>query len=154
MLISLYRTTIKCNRWYLKVLFHCVDISKVNAWLLYRQHCTQLNVPKRSQLSLLKFTTAIASGLINTNTVTRSVGRPSKRKSEHRFASQKDVSRQLLFQLRMFDLMMWHIGQNIVTRKTSAVYAKQEPGRVYCKKCGLCLCLNNSRNCFYDFHNK
>jgi hypothetical protein len=35
MLISLYRTKIKSKRWYLKVLFHCVDIAKVNAWLLY-----------------------------------------------------------------------------------------------------------------------
>ena len=31
MLIALYRTTIKIKQWYLKVLFHCVDISKVNA---------------------------------------------------------------------------------------------------------------------------
>jgi len=36
MLISLYRTRIKARRWYLKLLFHCVDITKVNEWLLYR----------------------------------------------------------------------------------------------------------------------
>ena len=40
-LIALYRTTIKSKRWYLKVLFHCVDIAEVNAWLLYRRHCDQ-----------------------------------------------------------------------------------------------------------------
>ena len=38
MLISLHRTSIKTKRWYLKVLYHCVDIAKVNAWLLYRRH--------------------------------------------------------------------------------------------------------------------
>ena len=38
MLISLYRTHIKTKRWYLKVLFHCVDIAKINEWLLYRRH--------------------------------------------------------------------------------------------------------------------
>ena len=36
MLISLYRTSFKTKRWYLKLLFHCVDIAKVNSWLLYR----------------------------------------------------------------------------------------------------------------------
>jgi len=36
MLISLYRTRIKARRRYLKLLFHCVDITKVNEWLLYR----------------------------------------------------------------------------------------------------------------------
>ena len=35
MLISLYLTNIKTKRWYIKILFHCVDISKVNAWNLY-----------------------------------------------------------------------------------------------------------------------
>ena len=53
MLISLYRTHVKTKRWYLKVL--CLDISKVNAWLLYRRFSTQLHVPKNKQLSLLKF---------------------------------------------------------------------------------------------------
>ena len=35
MLISLYRTNNQTKRWYIKILFHCVDISKVNAWNLY-----------------------------------------------------------------------------------------------------------------------
>ena len=35
MLIALYRTLIKTKRWYFKILFHCVDIAKVNAWLIY-----------------------------------------------------------------------------------------------------------------------
>ncbi|XP_004211012.1 piggyBac transposable element-derived protein 3 [Hydra vulgaris] len=65
MLISLYRTTIKTKRWYLKVFFHCLDIAKVNGWLFYRRHCDQLKVPKKSQMSLLKFTSDVASGLIN-----------------------------------------------------------------------------------------
>ena len=47
MLISLYRTPIKTKRWYLKVLFHSIDIAKVNAWLIYRHHCKQLKVSKK-----------------------------------------------------------------------------------------------------------
>ena len=46
MLILLYRTKIKTNCSYLKVLFPCADIAKVDAWLPYRRHCNQLNVPK------------------------------------------------------------------------------------------------------------
>ena len=53
----------KSKRWYLKVLFHCIDIAKVNAWLLYRRHCDQQRVPKKSQMSLLKFTSSIALAL-------------------------------------------------------------------------------------------
>ena len=81
MLISLYRTSITSKRWYLKVLFHCGDIAKVNAWLIYRRYCNQLEVPKKSQISLLKFTMAISSALTKSTTVQR-VGRPSKRQSD------------------------------------------------------------------------
>ncbi|XP_047144656.1 piggyBac transposable element-derived protein 2 [Hydra vulgaris] len=81
MLIALYRTSIKTKRWDLKILFHCIDIAKVNAWLIYRRHSNQLKKPKKCQLSLLQFTVSIASALVKTNIIQKSVGRPSKRKS-------------------------------------------------------------------------
>ena len=49
MLIALYLTDIKTRRWYLKILFHCVDICKINAWLLYPHHCNQAGVSKKKQ---------------------------------------------------------------------------------------------------------
>ena len=56
MFISLYRTPYKCKRWYLRVLFYCVDICKVNAWVLYRRQCWQKGIPKKKQMALLDFT--------------------------------------------------------------------------------------------------
>ena len=41
MIIALYRTEFRTKRWYLKILFHLLDICKVNGWLLYRCHCVQ-----------------------------------------------------------------------------------------------------------------
>ena len=78
MLIALYRTTIKSKRWCLKVLFHCVDIAKVNAWLLYTRHCDQQKVPKKMQMPLLKFTSSITLALIKPGTyeTPRSFDRP------------------------------------------------------------------------------
>ena len=46
MLISLCRTAFKTKRWYIKVIFHLVDIAKVNSWLVYRRHCDQLKIQK------------------------------------------------------------------------------------------------------------
>ena len=63
MLISLYRTNIKTKRWYIKILFYCIDICKVNGWLIARRHCNQLNIAKINQLTLLQLTTQIASSL-------------------------------------------------------------------------------------------
>ena len=64
MLIALYRTTIMSKkRSYLKVIFHVLDICKVNGWLFYRCHCDQLAVPIEDQNSLLAFITELAGTL-------------------------------------------------------------------------------------------
>ena len=61
---------------------HCVDICKVNAWLLYRRYATQLSIPKRKQLTLVQFTTKVADRLLFCRKpMDRPVGRPPKRKS-------------------------------------------------------------------------
>ena len=49
MLISLYRVKVKTKRWYIKVFWHLIDISKVNAWNLYRRHFAQYEKLKRQK---------------------------------------------------------------------------------------------------------
>ena len=79
MFISLYRTPYKGKRWYLRVLFHCVDISKVNAWVFYRRHCWQLDVPVKKQMKQLNFIQSIIESLLKEGKCCepRPVGRPS-----------------------------------------------------------------------------
>ena len=56
MLISLYRTQITTKkRWYLKIIFHLVDICKVNRWLLSRRYCEQESAARKNQKPLLSF---------------------------------------------------------------------------------------------------
>ena len=109
MLISHYRTTIKIKRWYLKIWFHIVDIVKVNEWLMYRYHCDQHNVPKKSQLSLLKFTVSIALGLANAQTdqITRPVGRPSKSSIEGEIRKRKNPSTTSVPNVRYDKIAHW-----------------------------------------------
>ena len=60
---------------------HCIDICKVNAWLIYRRYCEPMEITKKRQLSLLKFTYNIATALINAGRTVNPFCRPSKRKS-------------------------------------------------------------------------
>ena len=81
MLISLYRTAYKTIRWYLTVLFHLVDICKVNGWLMYRRNCWQMGIPKKKQLSLLEFISQVSESLMKQNkalVIERPVGRPKR----------------------------------------------------------------------------
>ena len=152
MLISLYRTSITSKRWYLKVLFHCGDIAKVNAWLIYRRYCNQLEVPKKSQISLLKFTMAISSALTKSTTVQR-VGRPSKRQSDDHLplVRRKVPTPAPVDDIRYDNVAHW---PEFREKKNKCRLCKTGTRRVYCKKCDLCLCLNNSRNCFVTYHSK
>ena len=76
---------INTKRWYIKTLFQCVDISKVNGWNLYRRHCIQLRKLKM-QLTL-QF--RIAEGFAKAGDPIRITGRPSKRHSNESTPLQK-----------------------------------------------------------------
>ena len=52
---------IKAKGWYLKVLFHCVNIGKMNVWPTFCRYCHQLNTPKNSKIRLMKFTLVIVA---------------------------------------------------------------------------------------------
>ena len=64
MLISLYRTQITTKkRWYLKIIFHLVEICRVDGWLLYRRYCEQESVARKNQKPLLSFITELVHAL-------------------------------------------------------------------------------------------
>ena len=64
MLIALYHTKIMTKkRWYLKIIFHIVDICKFNGWLLYCHHCKQNSIASKHQMSLLSFVTDVSLAL-------------------------------------------------------------------------------------------
>ena len=154
MLIALYRTNIKTKRWYLKVLFHCVDIAKVNAWLLYRRHCEQSNIAKKKQLALLSSTTQIASALINAYSTQKPVtpGRPPKRKVVTTPPPQRSRPQAIpVDDARSDQTSHW---PEYRTKKSRCRYCSVGQSRVYCQKYNLCLCMNGDRNCFVDFHSR
>ena len=160
MLIALYRIKVKTRRWYQKIFWHCIDIAKVNAWLLYRRHSNQTKVPKRKQLSLLKFTTAIAEGLISANKVQPEEtpgrpGRPPKRKStdvETPVKCGKKPTAPMPDAIPRFD-QIGHWPQH-QSNRGHCRNCKSGYSQVICSKCKVCLCLRNGSNCFKDFHMK
>ena len=113
MFLSLYRIRVKTRRWYLKIFWHCVDIAKVNAWLLYRRHCTILKVPKRKEMSLLKFSCEEAEGLIFQNKVVLWLHLEGLLKGNvWKLRPQPSLVESPLFhfQVRVTSLINWGIG--------------------------------------------
>ena len=135
-------------------MFHCIDIAKVNARLLYKHHCMQLETPKRKLKSLLKFISENSHSLLHRNTIpTAKIGRPSRRMStdnntqpEHKKRAASKTPSQIL----MSGWIVSHIGRNSVKRKENAVIVRLF--RVVFIVCDLCLCLSGARNCFVEYH--
>ena len=79
MLLSLYRIGHTSVKYYMHIVFYCIGISIVNAWLFYRRHCGQMDIPKKKQLTLLKFQAKSGYSLANAGKIHKlKRGRPSK----------------------------------------------------------------------------
>ncbi|MGH0160006.1 UNVERIFIED_CONTAM: hypothetical protein FKN15_038609 [Acipenser sinensis] len=50
-LIALYQTKIRSKKWYHRIVFHMMDFTLVQAWLLYRGDCRDCGIQKKEQLS-------------------------------------------------------------------------------------------------------
>lgn len=160
MLISLYRIVVKTRRWYIKIFWHCVDICKVNAWVLYRRHCMEQGIVRKHQKSLLKFSLEVADALILENKAAPSAGnvgkpgRPPKRKSVEVVCDsklgRKPVTPCPNNSIRTDQFGHWPVfkeGEKGRCRKCKTGYS-----RVFCCKCHVCLCLTSQRNCFMEYH--
>ncbi|KAH7983422.1 hypothetical protein HPB52_011934 [Rhipicephalus sanguineus] len=62
-LVALYRTKIRSRKWTLRMIFHIINASVVNAWLEYRRDADARGLAPASQLDLLDFTLRIVQAL-------------------------------------------------------------------------------------------
>ncbi|XP_018015118.1 piggyBac transposable element-derived protein 3 [Hyalella azteca] len=78
-LISLYRIPIRPKKYYMRLVFHMIDMVVVNSWLLYRRDASSLNLPRKDILSLASFKLLIAFDLMKAGKVCngKKRGKPS-----------------------------------------------------------------------------
>lgn len=155
MLMSLYRIKLGTRKWYMHIVYYCIGVAIVNAWLLYRRHCQQKGVEEKDMWSLLKFPTMIANALLASGkeTPNRKRGRPSsspgsstlpQRKMHHSAAVPIPYDDVRLDKMDHFPLFTQSQQR---CRLCSTGYT-----HVKCCKCKVALCLIKNRNCFLDFH--
>lgn len=72
MLKSLYEVNRKSKKWWHRILFYFVDLSLVNAFILFKK-----NNDSEAQLTLKEFRLAVALGLVGAEQSTVKKGRPS-----------------------------------------------------------------------------
>lgn len=156
MLVSLYRIKIGVKRYYLRILYHLIDICIVNAWLLYRRHCAQKNIKFKK---LLVFRSEIAHALIQQKLALprKRAGRPSLKDSpcsSTRSTPEPPTKRMVVFNpiddIRFDGLQHWPIH---IEPKKRCRNCKKAYSRIACMKCNIPLCLTKDKNCFHLYHN-
>ena len=151
-LCFMYKIRMKCHRWYIYIWHHTLHIAVVNAWLLYRRQYHQLHGNEKSRMVLKDFQMAIADSLLKRN---KSAGRPSllNMLTVSRKRPCSSASIQLDIRYDMID--HFPIFEDRRNRcKLCPSGAKDGFTFVKCNKCGIHLCLNKNRNCFYLYHHK
>ncbi|RXM34727.1 PiggyBac transposable element-derived protein 2 [Acipenser ruthenus] len=148
MLVELYRRKFRSKRYYLRILFHTVDMCVVNGWLLHRRHCKQLAVNHKP---LLAFRSEIAHALLQAGKpLKRKRGRPSLDCMEND-APRHKVSQRPVDDVRLDGMAHW--PQHVEEKQRCKICIKSY-SCIRCEKCGLALCLTKDRNCLKNFHTK
>ena len=161
MLLSLYRTKINTKRWYIKMFFDCVDIAKINGWLMYRRYCEQVGISKCNIKPLLEFTRELSEGLMNAGKIKPILGRPkksSKSPASIRISNTCGCVYAVPTPVRdtRYDMIgHWPEFLEMKGRCRQCNEAgKESTPRSYCMKCNMPLCCTQKRNCFLAFHTK
>lgn len=150
-LISLYRTPVKSKKYYMKLIFHMLDMLMVNSWLLYKRDVNALKLKRKEILSLSEFKMKAAFALMKEGKVPKR-GRPSnenppplKKKCFARTSQPEESVR--------FDNVA-HYPRIDKARRICRLNGCEGRTNVVCTKCNVHLCLYKNKNHFYTYHCK
>lgn len=143
MLKSFYEIDRKSKRWWLRIFWHFVDVTIVNAFILYRK------MSDGRSIELKEFRIAVARGLIGIPTRDK-----RGRKSDGHDLSNKKYKRQVATEIRCKESS--HMPIYGTSRRCGFCSTKNEPHRTKwsCTVCKVGLCLNDKKNCFIKYHEK
>lgn len=100
---------IKTRKWYLRIFYHLIDLTVINAWIIYRQICTSNNIEQKDCLTLIKFKIEVAEILCSSIQRQPKRGRPSL--YQNTIDKKKNRTIQVFHQ-RKLERTIQIIGQN------------------------------------------
>jgi Transposase IS4 len=158
MLVALYRIKVGTKKPYMRLVFFCLNVAVVNAWLLYRRHCKQLKMKKRDIMHLISFQSKVANGLLlsGKSLAVKQRGRPSVTQVDEPPVKRGPKTATPDECIRFDET--GHFPEFVEKQQKCHMCAKssEKPGYTFvqCSKCHVYLCLVKNRNCFTAFHKK
>ncbi|XP_045103522.1 piggyBac transposable element-derived protein 3-like isoform X4 [Portunus trituberculatus] len=135
MLRQLYGTNRKSMKWWHRIFWGLLDMCIVNAYVVYKE--------SHGSLPLLDFRRDLAQGLL-TYSKECSRGAPKRRKTDYTIPPSVRLSNTGIHWPKF-------IGKKGRCEVCSKKGVESRPISI-CSHCGIHLCCNATKNCFYEFH--
>lgn len=148
-----FHIAVRSKKWYLRIFFHLLDLTVINAWIIYKKNAMMRNMPKKNILSMGQFRNELAQVLcsLGSNTEVKR-GRPSSSSLEIEIQAKKKRGPAVVpppKDIRRDGSDHWpQVGVSLRCK-----YPKCKGySTISCNKCRVNLCLNKNNNCFVNFH--
>ncbi|XP_018306394.1 piggyBac transposable element-derived protein 4-like [Mycetomoellerius zeteki] len=143
MLKSLYEVDRKSKKWWLRIVWHFVDVCVTNAFIIYKQSSSANN------LSLKKFRLALVDGLIGGSVPTKKGRKRSSADCAQTCKPQVSLEKR--------HASAAHMPQMIEEKKSRrcthcSTKINRRVTKWKCSTCNVPLCLLLDRNCFAEYH--
>jgi len=152
-LIGRHKITMRTKKWYMRLFYHMLDMTIINAWLLYKR--VQKENGNNAPMKLKAFRIDIATCLTKVGHFqTPKRGRPTLISIEEQFKEKKKRGKVVKIptsEVRLdgnFHLPIPDKKQRCKRPQCSGFSVTK------CYKCNVNLCMNKVNNCFFDFHTK
>lgn len=143
-MIAHYPHGLKSKKWYLRVFFHLMNVSLVNAWLCYKNSID-------NKMDLLTFKSSVANTLIITGLSDgKKRGRPSSMSPGSGSLKKKKVTANVIPELRYDSTGHWPQKIPEMREQRCRFEDCKKKTRYQCKKCKLYVC----PDCMEAFHKK
>ena len=146
-LLGFYRIFFRSRKWYLRIFFHMLDLSLINAWLLYIRDFEASESPGK-HLSLYEFKASVSYALRNQDRPLARVGRPARvAQFEKLIVSRRTLPPRVVIedQLGHFPISLKKRGRCRNSPCIASIVT-------YCIKCQVYLCISSGRYCYLEFH--
>ncbi|KAK3933049.1 PiggyBac transposable element-derived protein 3 [Frankliniella fusca] len=156
MLMHLYKLPSRAKRWTTPMISFMIDLSLVNAYLLFRSDSRSKEEEENDEFSSKNFRLQVVQALLSTK-IKRRVGRPTLEESLNS-STEKVVHRARNMQQPPDATRLDGINHMIVFEKKKGrcfmckAFGLDGYTFAKCSKCNVKLCVLQHRNCFHDFH--
>lgn len=156
MLLELYRIDLRSTKWYMRIVYWCLNVSVVNSWLVYKRHRQQRG--QKIELTLIQWQAQIASALAMAGKTPgpKKRGRHSTSTNSFDIERKRKCTRNNVTVLPVEDMRLDNFGHlpEMVEKQNRCRVCSVGFTKVKCQKCKVHLCLTVNKKCYTTFHQK